>query len=54
VRLWLACHAGMGGTAHWPDAGGVSDQSAWIVDAFGILAGLNSKLDEDDRRRRGK
>jgi hypothetical protein len=24
------------------------------VDAFGILAGLNNKLDEDERRRRGR
>jgi hypothetical protein len=54
VRLWLSCHAGMGGVAHWPDAGGVVDQSAWVVDAFGILAGLNNKLDEDERRRRGR
>jgi hypothetical protein len=32
----------------------VVDQSAWVVDAFGILAGLNNKLDEDERRRRGR
>jgi hypothetical protein len=41
----------MGGLAHWPDAGGVADQAAWVVDAFGLLAGINSRLDEDERRR---
>jgi hypothetical protein len=42
----------MGGLAHWPDAGGVVDQAAWVVDAFGLLAGVNARFDEDDRRRR--
>ncbi|MCA3366633.1 MAG: hypothetical protein INF79_13570, partial [Roseomonas sp.] len=27
VRLWAACRGGMGGIAHWPDAGGVNDQA---------------------------
>jgi hypothetical protein len=42
----------MGGLAHWPDAGGVADQAAWIVDAFGLLAGFNARFDEDERKRR--
>jgi len=37
VRLWAACRGGMGGIAHWPDAGGVNDQAAWVVDGFAVL-----------------
>jgi len=43
----------MGGIANWPDAGGVADQAAWVVDAFAILGGIDAELDEDERRRRG-
>lgn len=53
VRLWGACRGGMGGTS-WPDFGGVSDQAAWIVDAFGVLAGLDAKFDRYQREMRGK
>ena len=53
VRLWAACRAGMGGIAHWPDAGGVADQAAWVVDAFAVLGAIDAELNEDERRRRG-
>ena len=53
VRLWASCRAGMGGIANWPDAGGVADQAAWVVDAFAVLGGIDAELDEDERRRRG-
>lgn len=36
VRLWAACRGDMG-VAHWPDAGGIAAQAAWIVEAFGVL-----------------
>lgn len=49
VRLWAACRGGMGGIAHWPDGGGVGDQAAWVVDAFGMLAGIDARLDEAAR-----
>lgn len=49
VRLWDACRGGMGGIASWPDAGGVNDQVAWLVDAFRLLASLNAELDEQER-----
>lgn len=42
----------MGGTATWPDPGGVADQAGWIVDAFARLGGINAELDEEERRRR--
>ena len=53
VRLWAACRAGMGGIAPWPDAGGVADQAAWVVDAFAVLGAIDAELNEDERRRRG-
>ena len=52
VRLWSACRGGMGGYAHWPDAGGVVDQAAWVVDAFGALTGTASRWDDAARRSR--
>jgi hypothetical protein len=54
VALWDVCRGGMGGVSHWPDAGGVGDQAAWVVDAFGILARTAGEWDEADRRRRGQ
>jgi hypothetical protein len=50
VRLWAACRGGMGGIAHWPDAGGVNDQAAWVVDAFTALGGIDAALDEVRRQ----
>ncbi len=44
VRLWAACRGGMGGIAHWPDAGGVNDQAAWVVDGFAVLARIEAAL----------
>ena len=49
VRLWAACRAGMGGVATWPDAGGLNDQAAWIVDAFARLANIDAALDKEAR-----
>ena len=52
VRLWSACRAGMGGYAHWPDAGGVVDQAAWVVDAFGVLTSMAAPREDEMRKRR--
>lgn len=49
VRLWDACRGGMGGIQTWPDAGGVNDQAAWIVDAFRSIAAINADLDRKAR-----
>lgn len=49
VRLWAACRGGMGGMAHWPDAGGVGDQAAWIVDAFALLGSIDARMDDAAR-----
>jgi hypothetical protein len=43
----------MGGIAHWPDAGGVGDQAAWVVDAFAALGGMDAALDAAQRRLAG-
>lgn len=49
VRLWATCRGGMGGVAHWPDAGGVNNQAAWIVDAFASLASIEAALEQRGR-----
>ena len=51
VRLWAACQGGMGGVAHWPDAGGVADQAAWVVDAFAMLTTADAQLESAGKRR---
>jgi hypothetical protein len=54
VRLWAACRDPEGGIAHWPDAGGVGDQAAWVVDAFGMLASLHAIMNEAEQKLRGQ
>jgi hypothetical protein len=51
VRLWAACRDPEGGIAHWPDAGGVGDQAAWLVDAFAQLARLYAGMNDLEKRR---
>jgi len=41
------------GIATWPDAGGVAQQAAWIIEAFQILAVAAEKL-RDERREFGR
>jgi len=31
--------------------GGVADQAAWVVDAFGVLTGASARWDEAERKR---
>jgi hypothetical protein len=40
----------MGGIAHWPDAGGVNDQAAWVVDGFAVLAGTEAVMEGQRRQ----
>jgi hypothetical protein len=40
----------MVGIAHWPGPGGVGDQAAWVVDAFGALGGMDATLEAVQRR----
>jgi hypothetical protein len=49
VLLWDACRGGMGGVQTWPDAGGVNDQAAWVVDAFRRLGAISADLDKQAR-----
>lgn len=44
VQLWFACQGAEGAIAHWPDGGGVGDQAAWVVDAFGILGAAEARM----------
>lgn len=53
TRLWGMCRGGGMGAMSWPDAGGVADQAAWIVDAFAILASLDAQLDRHKREMGG-
>lgn len=53
VRLWATCRIGMGGYGSWPDAGGVNEQAAWLLDAFAVLSGAEADLDRVERDRRG-
>jgi hypothetical protein len=43
VRLWFACRGTEGVIAAWPDAGGVGQQAAWTVDAFGVLSAAEAE-----------
>lgn len=49
VRLWLRCRADMGGYAQLPDAGGMNDQSAWLMDAFADIGGAWAQQDKQER-----
>jgi hypothetical protein len=33
----------------WPDDGGLAQQSAWIFDAYGILAGTEARMRKLER-----
>jgi hypothetical protein len=42
----------MGGYSTWPELGGVLDQSAWTIDAFGLLSATAAEWDEVERKRK--
>lgn len=46
LGLWQYCRDSMGGYARLPDDGGVNDQSAWLMDAFNIIAAAVADLKE--------
>jgi hypothetical protein len=43
VRLWRLFQGGFG-AGYLPDAGGVNDQSAWLMDAFSLLTSFEKSL----------
>lgn len=43
VQLWHMCRSEFG-YGHLPDGGGASDQPAWTMDAFSILAAADAEL----------
>lgn len=52
IRLWRICRGGMG-YGLMPDAGGVNDQSAWLLDAFAALGAMEARADEEARKAAG-
>ncbi len=53
ARLWSRCRSGMGGFAALPEAGGINDQPAWLMAAFGVLDGAEEKLREAESGKGG-
>lgn len=51
VRLYLRHRGGMA-PGPLPEAGGVNDQPAWLMDAFGMLAGIEAAWDRAERAAR--
>jgi hypothetical protein len=47
VRLWSRCQSGMGGYAQLPGPGGINDQPAWLIEAFGILSAEDASQKTD-------
>jgi len=50
VRMWSRCRGGMGAPT-WPEPGGLNQQPAWIVAAFGVLDGADRRMDEIEKER---
>ena len=49
VVAWRQSQGGMG--RGWlPDAGGLNDQSAWLMEAFGVLSAEESRIDKQRER----
>lgn len=46
IRLWSRCRSGMGGMAALPEPGGINQQPAWLIAAFGILDAVDADLDK--------
>lgn len=47
VRLWMRSRSGFGGFAALPEAGGLNNQPAWLLEAFNVLA--NAEADAERR-----
>lgn len=47
VRLWSRCQGGMGGLAHLPGPGSITDQPAWLMAAFAILDEAQADMAKD-------
>jgi hypothetical protein len=46
AKTWGRCRAGMGGYAVLPGPGGVNDQPAWLMEAFGVLGAFDAEMGE--------
>ena len=46
VRLWFRSQGGMGGAGPLPEAGGVNQQPAWLMSAFGLLGAKQAEIED--------
>lgn len=46
MLLWRLYQGG-DGVGHLPDAGGVNDQPAWLLEAFAVMDGAEHELKTD-------
>ncbi len=49
ARLWSRCRSGMGGFAALPEPGGINQQPAWLMVAFGVLDGADHEMSEAEK-----
>ena len=49
VRLWHRCRGAMGGTSLLPEPGGVNQQPAWLIHAFGVLEAAEEAMRKAER-----
>lgn len=46
LRLWRYARGGMAGPGPLPEAGGLLDQSAWLMAAFDVMSGAAAVLEK--------
>ncbi len=49
VRLWHRTRSGMGGFAALPEPGGINQQAAWLMAAFGVLEAAEHAMSEAEK-----
>lgn len=48
VKAWGRCRGGMGAGV-FPEAGGLNQQPAWLIHAFGVLDAADHRIDEIEK-----
>lgn len=44
--LWRYFRSGLG-AGYLPDPGGLNDQSAWVIEAFGVMSAAEARIKKD-------